>query len=378
MKRRAKVVVSLLMVVIVVIAAILILRPEDRRLTSRGKKVASTVGWYTKAERATHWLNDTTLLAVRNVPERNSAEEMIEGPSGLIPAIEPAGGANLFTFDIRAQRETPLVGPTAEFCRTRGDPRALEVSPAGSLRWESTTIGRFLGEELGQPHTVFGTRNTGGPATKWVAEPGLGSFWLADGLRWMEIVATESPQRTSHILVFSFDHPSRPQRIPAQTTLPPNGPNGDWYLDLVTSADRLIFSWDTMAPIQSKIDFFEYKLGDKLEPVRTATVRFPRGAQLLNHKVSPDGSRVAWLFRQFREPAFPRILSRLRPYLGIEGKMADSLWVSAFDGSGMHEVGYLPATKAGQTPEIEDLQWLPGGKQISFRYRDVVWTISPD
>jgi hypothetical protein len=53
------------------------------------------------------------------------------------------------------------------------------------------------------------------------------------------------------------------------------------------------------------------------------------------------------------------------------------LWVSRLNSTGMTEIGHqlaLPETQ--DEDDIGGLQWLPGGKKISFIYRDTLYTVA--
>jgi hypothetical protein len=62
-----------------------------------------------------------------------------------------------------------------------------------------------------------------------------------------------------------------------------------------------------------------------------------------------------------------------------EPQQVSAIWVSRLDGSGMHEVGHL---LSGKEAEDDDpafgLDWLPGGKRLSFGYGDALYTVPAD
>jgi len=59
-----------------------------------------------------------------------------------------------------------------------------------------------------------------------------------------------------------------------------------------------------------------------------------------------------------------------------------ALWVSDPNGKSMREIGHMPTTpwsRLGQRfAEISNIQWLPGGRRLSFIYRNSLWTVLVD
>jgi hypothetical protein len=91
-----------------------------------------------------------------------------------------------------------------------------------------------------------------------------------------------------------------------------------------------------------------------------STVKLPRGVQICARSYSPDCSRIAWAFRY--------------PYPGTPN--TDSLWVSNFDGSHMRKIGVVPYDPSHWwVSVIDDLDWSPDGKYISFIYKDALYFV---
>ena len=63
-----------------------------------------------------------------------------------------------------------------------------------------------------------------------------------------------------------------------------------------------------------------------------------------------------------------RLRHRLDPSTPLHTEREDEIWVSGLDGSQMTEIG-------SDSRPLFQLQWLPGGKQLSFLYREGLYTV---
>jgi hypothetical protein len=106
---------------------------------------------------------------------------------------------------------------------------------------------------------------------------------------------------------------------------------------------------------------------------------WPRAAKISAVQVCCCGQHLAWLLHV--EGQWPRSdpWSKLRRILGIQQQTADYLavYTSHSDGSNMHERGILSLASQGgnEIQWLEELQWVPGCKELSYVYRDALWTV---
>jgi hypothetical protein len=131
-------------------------------------------------------------------------------------------------------------------------------------------------------------------------------------------------------------------------------------------SDTFVTYWEIDSEVLNagKLKILRWDLDSPQKPVRpvASTVFYPKGVQIQNKVYSVEGRRIAWRYIYGKYP-----------------NERDSLWVSEFDGGNMHEVGSLPFDHFPKEQTwIEKIQWLPGGKQISFIYRNWLYTVPAD
>jgi hypothetical protein len=92
-------------------------------------------------------------------------------------------------------------------------------------------------------------------------------------------------------------------------------------------------------------------------------------------KVSPQGDRVAWLlWRQNTSPVF-KMLQRLFPTLKKDEHESLAIYTSKLDGSQMREIGWVDSKPQPTGSLIEEMRWLPNGKNLSLIANDTLWTV---
>jgi len=95
--------------------------------------------------------------------------------------------------------------------------------------------------------------------------------------------------------------------------------------------------------------------------------------------VSPQGDRIAWQVMTLREDAGRKWLHRFLPFLKSAVQRQTEVWVSRLDGSHMQQIGYIVDLPADDSISNDlSLQWLPGGKRLSFEVKDVLYTVPAD
>ena len=100
-------------------------------------------------------------------------------------------------------------------------------------------------------------------------------------------------------------------------------------------------------------------------------------------RFSPQGDRIAWVLTVSETPPFNNVLGRLFPSSAMQNQEILGIWVSQIDGSKMHEVGHIkkplrPFNDNTETDNLDDIEWLPDGRHLSFVYKDTLWMIEAD
>jgi hypothetical protein len=102
-------------------------------------------------------------------------------------------------------------------------------------------------------------------------------------------------------------------------------------------------------------------------------IRFPPGAMAVEMELSPRGDRIAWLFNFNNfSPLTP--LRHALPFLHPgTGQTLGEIWVSDIRGNDMHPLITGSTGSAADMPHY--LRWTPDQSQISFVYRDALYTV---
>jgi hypothetical protein len=128
----------------------------------------------------------------------------------------------------------------------------------------------------------------------------------------------------------------------------------------------------TTGPLQSKpgvVYFFDFDVDSKPEALHRYKITLPNGARADEIALSPRGDQLAWKLYFLHE----------RPDAnGKGGRAADELWISRADGSRMHPLAsqdVRPRDYEVSEDSLVQLQWRPDGRQLSFVYEGVLYTI---
>ena len=284
----------------------------------------------------------------------------------------------LYRYDVTAKTDTPLTQLTHQVKTSPCFLYFLDASPDGQqVIWGMSANNPLF------VATVDGTRRE-----QWDGDGGMTQpFWCADGKQWIQFHFGGTPAALHFTKVerHSLDAPHKSEAFPS----PPPGLNG---LDVLAapSADRIIARTpdhvDFQTPKPSKGTeqadgsvAFTFQETPTFRKAQTISVWSLRQAEPLHRyaislpgwvqevAVSPDGERAAWL---------------LTKVLGEGARASVSLWVSGIDGSGLHRIGNVRVrVQHGGIPLADfasQLHWVPGDKQVSFEYGDVLWTVAAE
>ena len=114
-------------------------------------------------------------------------------------------------------------------------------------------------------------------------------------------------------------------------------------------------------------------------PARTHDERrmiLPQDSTFYQAVVSPQQQRILYRL-QMTHPSHPFLvwMHRFVPTVAARPAEMDSLWVSRANGQGMREIGHLPDAQKKVHEYLENLQWLPDGKRVSFIYQGTLYVV---
>lgn len=288
---------------------------EHNSLLKHSRKVAAVKSISSMDEH--HWLNDSELL--------------------LVNAGGDDGKNRLDLLDIRTGHRRFLQALTRLYNQSRASDE-IEIAPDGKhLVWLA----------YGERKSEWVTADLDGhELLRWtvarrshVTHSGVtGSSyvrWLPDGRRIAEIVEDGDGLQADRILIITRDVGSGEQRNIRWNL--PFSPDSTGWAAITTKSAVVLDTWSAPHyhyPLDRRIrdeslnrasDLHEWLLSNPSSFHRTWHVEAPQGAYIRNLKLSPNGSRLAWIVE--------------RNYRHWE------LYVSAKDGKGMSLLGVLPVDK---------------------------------
>jgi len=127
---------------------------------------------------------------------------------------------------------------------------------------------------------------------------------------------------------------------------------------------------------------------DSPELLKTQELRLPGAPILYQQKVAPQQTALLHYLQVTRSHPLRVWLHRILPSIALKPTVTEELWVSRPDGQGMHVLGYVPPKlnadgsvhdyHEDQTGALSNLQWLPDGKQVSFRYEGTLYVVQAE
>jgi hypothetical protein len=359
-----------------------VLRHEDRRLEHRAHRVANARGWnVTYPEVSMHWLSDREVLAM-HTPKwtRNRPTAATSTPGSRYADI--TSGGDFFIHDIETGRSKPLPEVTRAYHLHWSDPHHISVSRDGkTIVWRDVGRGGEVFFGGGERYPGYGISIDGKSSLRWSSDGPIEPMWLPDNHTWIDFVYRVQGAGISGVTLHTVEQSSKSAFIPIPVGSPFYSNKKVWYVSGISANGNLImdaFDNAFMSTPCLGTDIMELRLSDMKQVIRLQHIDLPPDARLDHRAYSPQGDRVAWLLRMDRSPRFGWIFGPLRHRLGMDAKLVESIWVCGVDGTGSHEVCFQQAADPMGDNSISDLQWLPGGKTLSFRCRDALWTVPAD
>lgn len=174
-------------------------------------------------------------------------------------------------------------------------------------------------------------------------------------------------------------------------------PDGDFYAFAMSGSERAVM--DDLAglcssspatvglslpmrpigqPVQRPVSVYAVTLDGRTPARRIAGITLPPQTDCLVRSYSPGARRIAWLLLRSRPAILTQWLHRVLPLIALRRDTWIELEVSSVDGSDWRSYGSIPLpadNPMGATLAAGDIQWLPGGKAVSFVYKGDIWVL---
>jgi len=320
------------------------MEPDDS-LLRKATLVARTDGWFGTRFRCTLgplWISDTEVLHSRFTGRYD--------PNRLETRYNLRRTA--YVLDTRTGRDARLPGLTRALAEM--EPEIVDdedVSPDGKWLLWSERWGRCLLASVKGTETRTCPEDDDG-CYRWVR-------WLPDSRRWLEFFGCNG--RAHHVLLHDVRRPKLAQHVPVA-----GREDALCSIKCVLSLDRAV---GIMGPDRdlglsepnARAEVFRLGLLPPTPVRKVGVVSVPRGSPRSVPHLSPGGDRIAW-----------EIVVRLPGSL-----CRTEAWVCRTDGAAMRLVGSVTSVSDSDTssPPSLRLQWLPGGRRLSFEWQDRLYTV---
>ena len=290
-------------------------------------------------------------------------------------------------LDISSHTRRPLEALTALFRREMAVPLTvpenLHASSDGQwIRWDTHAARgtMFMGRVVRLDGTHY---------RKWDLAP--------NGI--IEFQQTDFFLDAGHLVCMS-------PRQPIMTVLDLQDPTRDIKYSKLKDTQEVLTQYARQHPVfhhgeregEDAITITEYRTQDRMQevlanggqmreapqPLQKMTRKLPKDATVVACKLSLQ-QNTAYHLDCSRTSTALTWLHRLLPTFTSTPRHTEELWVSRAEGGGMHEIGHvpIPMDATGQTvspPDgleyfLDDIQWLPDGKHVSFVYRGMLYVV---
>ncbi len=229
--------------------------------------------------------------------------------------------------------------------------------------------------------------------------PFVEARWMPDGRRWAEFLCTDaaggdafaSPleaSRCPYVLTGDITAPTRVRAVRVAPSSPLNMLAREFRLMrnygrlVLLPEDRVLLCLTNGFDSEGvRIDMTLTDLYKNDRPLRKVSYTLPDGEILEDMEIAPSGEYIAWRFRRDTVSPVARLLHRIWPAYSEKPRSRTSLWVSRPDGTAFRELGYVdtpyvgPRAITAENMDLGSLQWLPGGKELSFKLDNALWTL---
>jgi hypothetical protein len=299
------------------------------------------------------------------------------------PFWKPTGTHDFFTYFWLNDRDLIVAEG-----HNMGVVRVVKLDSTNGRRWRVARLGRGLIGERITYHNLF-IPCIVSPDGHWLlgyydANPEPGSYdvlgvgnsqckkWLerdtlTDDLHWMQDNSHWfywDPEKRS-LLMYSLDGQApkavRPSGLPKPIANDKSFENSSSTVG-VTRDGQIVLMLGSSEVIGERCALYRFPAKDGAEAKRIDSLRSPIDGSMKNLTLSPMGDRLAWIIEANNTSEWQK----------------NSIWTSDIDGGRRIEIGYLYLNighvTAATLSDLEDLQWTPDGRNVSFIYKNNVWT----
>lgn len=367
-----------MVVVALIVVAIWKVWPRERLLMEVAHPIVKVeperVDYADAENEETYWLSASQLLIVTPDPKNADRDRQVQ--NGVYAQKTWQGSADM--LDTSTHKKSHLTALTRLIQRTTVRPMwrpdSFEISPDGTwLRWQ--TYGGSDGWPCPRAAHLDGTHYR-----EWTREKrGQESFFL-DSQHLCQI-REDLPMTVRDLLDPRQDREyAKPEK--AQSV----------FMQYAAQHPTFLVLPDPDIRGTSKADEIDvYHTQDRLrlihegnedpngpQPIQKWQPQFPTDAHLQRARVSPQQKAVLFDRVEWRLPALLTWLHQIIPKFDPKPAPIEELWVSRADGRGLHEIGCVPAgfySDGNPAYALEDVKWLPDGKQISFIYNATLYVV---
>jgi len=300
---------------------------------------------YKESRESAEWLSDDQLLIVSTDHYPNVMDEVGNDWRG-----------HLDCFSIKSHTRNRLVG-LSELVSKRGmniwgAPCEFELNPSGTrLHWQNYRHGGRL------RYDGATAKMDGSQYREWGWEYS-DNFWMDD------IHYVEGSEGSGHKISVLNVHDVT------------NFKNDSHYAPSSIQASNLLRQYHQTHPSRvscaaddrkSEYQIFSPTSEDTDQP--DYTVKFPVDSKPMYESVAPGDRLIVYHLRTEKIPPILVWLHRVNAAIPARPELTEGLWISRADGTGMHELGHVPAESELC---LKDLNWAPDGKRLSFVYHGML------
>lgn len=266
----------------------------------------------------------------------------------------------LLRQDIETGAQTPLTALT-QLCRSSGGkPETLQVSPVGGwLLWTGAGNTTWLATLDGRRH--YTVQEKGPRRNVWKCD---GQGWFAlhldgDSIDMVTERHLEAPQKVIRSVGIAFPFPNSPDQV---------------NLERITSTEDeslLVPLWKSGKGNLDQADIVATGFG--ANPMAVKNLKF--AAPYLNlggdMAFSPLSYKMAWRL----DILLPRARFLHDLGLGNASRHSVALWITDWKTNQNRIAGYVDVTSSDPASSLTNVQFSPSGMNLSFVYRNALWTV---
>jgi|SRR5579871_621249 len=295
----------------------------------------------------------------------------------IFTADQGTPGEHVDLFDIPSHTRTHLNGLTHLLRRPNtsllGARSNWELSPRGTwlhVAQESVT------SESGYESLIV---KCDGSQYRHIRDPDnlVVGFWL-DDQHYVEGYSEES-QQVAVLNVSDVEHPANDRHYSAFDAM--GSKILSEHYDAHPTRIEMPLDYRYGDPLSFEIEEYcaQGRDASNVQPLHIYKIALPKDVdRLMDALASPQQTTIIYNLQIARTSDLLTWLHRVVPSVSVKPVITEELWISKSDGQGMREIGHVPGkVDANGDPEdqLNEVQWLPDGKQVSFIYRDMLYVV---